>query len=242
MGLPTGAFMNAEAIYKYLLSIGLSTNAAAGVAGNIYQESHGNPRSSSSAGGGLFGLTIQNGGSVNGGSLQQELLLLKKYIATNGSVGDINAHASSPSAAAAWFSQKYERPGIPDLSTREAAADWVAQSAKSGNWGSSKGTSGGTPSSGGTSPSPSGFDWITGALDPLSGFDWIGKGISGVTGTFSNVGDVAKAISGAVTEFSMIIKWVSWLFQPANWVRIIAANIGIMMVVAGSIMMVVAAK
>jgi hypothetical protein len=242
--LPTGAFENAEAIYKFLLTIGLSTDAAAGVAGNIYQESHGNPRSSSSAGGGLFGLTIANGGSVNGGSLSQELNLLKGYIAKNGSVRDINAHASSPAAAAAWFSEHYERPGIPDLTTREAAAEWVAQSAKTGKWGSSAGSAGSGGSSGGGGSSiggPSGFDWVTKALDPLNGFDWLGSGISGVSGTFSNIGDVAKSISGAVTEFSKIIHWISWLFQPANWVRIIAANVGIMFVVAASVMLVWAA-
>lgn len=133
--LPTGPFLNAQAIYKGLLAMGLTPNAAAGVAGNIYQESHGNPSSGSSAGGGLFGETIQNGGSASGGSLTQQLDALGKYIAANGSISDINAHASSPKAAADYFSSKYERPGIPALSNREAAAEWVASSAQSGNWG-----------------------------------------------------------------------------------------------------------
>lgn len=133
--LPTGPFDNAEAIYKGLLAMGLTPNAAAGVAGNIYQESHGNPSSASGAGGGLFGETVANGGSTTGGSLSEQLSALSKYIATNGSVADINAHASSPQAAAAYFSDKYERPGIPALSNREAAAEWVAGAAQSGNWG-----------------------------------------------------------------------------------------------------------
>lgn len=144
--LPTGTFLNAEAIYKGLLTMGLNANAAAGVAGNIYQESHGNPSSSSGAGGGLFGETLANGGSVSGGTLQGQLVALQKYIQANGSIADINAHASSPTAAADYFSTKYERPGIPALSNREAAATWVAGAAQSGNWGSGVTT---TPAGGG---------------------------------------------------------------------------------------------
>jgi hypothetical protein len=133
--LPTGPFLNAQAIYKALLGLGLTANAAAGVAGNIYQESHGNPSSGSSAGGGLIGQTIANGGSASGGSLTEQISALSKYIAANGSIADINAHASTPKAAADYFESRYERAGIPALSNREAAADWVASSASSGNWG-----------------------------------------------------------------------------------------------------------
>lgn len=147
--LPTGPFANAEAIYKGLLGMGLTPNAAAGVAGNIYQESHGNPGSSSSAGGGLFGETIANGGTPGGGSLSQQLSALKSYIAANGSIADINAHASTPTAAAVYFSDKYERPGIPALSNRTAAAEWVAQAAQSGNWGAGITTSPNTSGGGG---------------------------------------------------------------------------------------------
>lgn len=134
--LPTGAFANAEAIYKGLLAMGLSPDAAAGVAGNIYQESHGNPGAGNPAGGGLFGETVSNGGSASGGSLSDQLSALAKYISVNGSVSDINAHASSPSEAATYFSDKYERPGTPNMAARTAAADWTAQAAQSGNWSS----------------------------------------------------------------------------------------------------------
>lgn len=134
VSLPTGPFDNAEAIYQGLLGMGLTPNAAAGVAGNIYQESHGNPASASSAGGGLFGETVQNGGSVSGGTLSEQLSALRSYIARNGSIADINAHASSPVAAATYFSDQYERPGIPALSNRTTAAQWVASAAQSGNW------------------------------------------------------------------------------------------------------------
>lgn len=139
--LPSGQFLNAQAIYRGLLAMGLNENAAAGVAGNIYQESHGNPGTTSPAGGGLFGETVANGGSVSGGSLSEQLSALAKYIKANGSVADINAHASTPKEAADYFSAKYERPGIPALSNREAAAEWTAEAAKSGNWGAGVTTS-----------------------------------------------------------------------------------------------------
>jgi len=105
------------------------------------------------------------------------------------------------------------------------------------------GTGGGTSSgSGGSIGGPSGFDWTSGLLDAIPGFDFLGKGITGVSGTFSNVGDVAKSISGFVTEMSMIIKWVSWLFQPANWVRIGAGMIGWVLLILATTMLVMAAK
>jgi hypothetical protein len=134
--LPTGPFENAEAIYKALIAMGLNANAAAGVAGNIYQESHGNPATQSAAGGGLFGETVQNSGSTSGGSLTEQISALAAYIKANGSVADINAHASSPQAAATYFEQEYERAGLPDMSNRIDAAEWVASAASSGNWGS----------------------------------------------------------------------------------------------------------
>lgn len=151
----TGAdYPNAEVIYKGLLAMGLSTNAAAGVAGNIYQESGGNPSSSSGAGGGLFGEEIQNGGTVGGGSMTEQLAALAKYIAANGSIADVNSHASSPTAAAIYFMQHYEKPNVAleNEANRVAAATYVAAAAKSGNWGTSAGTSG-TPAGGGGSGS-----------------------------------------------------------------------------------------
>lgn len=150
--LPTGPFLNAEAIYKGLLAMGLSTNAAAGVAGNIYQESHGNPGIGSNAGGGLFGETIANSGSTSGGSLTEQLSALKAYIQKFGSIGDVNAHADTPAAAASYFMSNYEKPNAAaaNEATRVAAAEWVAEAAKSGNWGTSAGSNP-APASGGGS-------------------------------------------------------------------------------------------
>lgn len=233
-GLPTGAFENAKAIYQGLLKMGLSTFAAAGVAGNIYQESHGNPHSSSGAGGGLFGETLANKGSVHGGSLDQQLGALKAYINANGSIGDINKHASSPRAAALYFSEKYERPGIPNNPVREAAAEWVAGAAKSGNWGTSKGSSGG-----GGGGSGGGFSFVDTLINPLAPF--LG-GFKAVSGTATGVADVGSAIGSFADELHTLLNWVSWLFQPANWVRLVAGAGGFFFLVIGGIMMFTAAK
>ncbi len=169
----TGAdYPNAEVIYKALLAMGLSTNAAAGVAGNIYQESGGNPSASSGAGGGLFGEEVQNGGAAGGGSMTEQLAALAKYIAANGSVADINSHASTPKDATDYFMTQYERPNqaLENEPNREAAAAYVAAAAKSGNWGTSSGTGGSSPSSGGSSNLLSIPSDITGFFDDVDKF------------------------------------------------------------------------
>ena len=76
---------NAQAIYTFLTGQGFSANAAAGILGNIEQESGGNPEES---GGGLIQILGQAGGT-----LAEQLAATMKYILANGSVADINAHA-----------------------------------------------------------------------------------------------------------------------------------------------------
>ncbi len=57
---------NVTAIVSFLLANGYSHNAAAGIAGNIYQESKGNPESVGMGGGGLIGWTPLQSGMVTG--------------------------------------------------------------------------------------------------------------------------------------------------------------------------------
>lgn len=125
--LPTGPMQNQHSIYHGLRNMGLSHNAAAGVEGNLYQESHGDSHAYNPVGGGLFGLTNENGGSPNGGSVSHELRHLSVYISQNGSVSDINAHAGSAREAASYFCGTYERPGDPQVQNREQAAQHFAQ-------------------------------------------------------------------------------------------------------------------
>ena len=67
------------AIVSFLLAHGYSHNAAAGIAGNIYQESKGNPESVGMGGGGLIGWTPLPAGFVTGNAsadLQTQLAAL----------------------------------------------------------------------------------------------------------------------------------------------------------------------
>jgi hypothetical protein len=121
---------NYATIVTFLVAHGYSDNAAAGIAGNIYQESHGDPESEGDGGGGLIGWTPLPAGLVTGNpsaDLQaqlEEILMFNEqwsqYLpALNG--------ASTPAAAADIYVTDFERAGAPVAGTREAAADAVAQ-------------------------------------------------------------------------------------------------------------------
>ena len=119
--------------------------------GNIYQESNGEPNAGNYPGNyGLIQWTPANQGTYtvpNNSSVTTQVGYIIKYIAANGSIGAINANASSPSAAALYFSTHYERPlaSAANNPVREQSAEEVYAAATSGNW----------PSSGaGTAPPP----------------------------------------------------------------------------------------
>jgi hypothetical protein len=120
---------NYAAIMSFLTSRGYTGNAAAGIAGNIYQESGGNPESVGSGGGGLIGWTPLPGGYVTGNpsaDLRTQLaaILIFNHIWSQ-YIPALNA-ASSPAAAADIYVTDFERAGIPAAGTREAAATAVA--------------------------------------------------------------------------------------------------------------------
>ncbi len=110
---------NAAAIASFLEGQGFTKIAAAGILGNIEQESGGNPMAGTNPPG--RGL-IQILGDP-GGTLSQELARTMTYIRANGSVADINAHSQTPTSAATWFCNVYERPGTPMLANRIASAN-----------------------------------------------------------------------------------------------------------------------
>jgi hypothetical protein len=122
--------LNYGAIVTFLTAHGYSGNAAAGIAGNIYQESGGNPESQGDGGGGLIGWTPLPGGYVTGNpaaDLQTQLNAIltfnqiwAQYIPT------LNA-AGSPAQAADTYVTDFERAGLPAYGTREEAAAAVAQ-------------------------------------------------------------------------------------------------------------------
>jgi hypothetical protein len=117
------------AIMSFLTAHGYTGNAAAGIAGNIYQESGGNPESEGDGGGGLIGWTPLPAGYVTGNpsadlQTQLEAILAFNHIWSQ-YIPALNA-ASSPAAAADIYVTDFERAGIPAASNREAAATAVA--------------------------------------------------------------------------------------------------------------------
>ena len=120
---------NYGAIVTYLMAHGYTGVAAAGIAGNIYQESKGNPESVGSGGGGLIGFTPLPGGYVTGNVSADLLTQLGAIVNYNQQwaqyIPTLNA-ASSASEAAYLYMSDFERPGIPVAGTREAAAAAVA--------------------------------------------------------------------------------------------------------------------
>ncbi|HEX7163967.1 MAG TPA: phage tail tip lysozyme [Trebonia sp.] len=121
---------NVTAIVSFLLARGYSHNAAAGIVGNIYQESKGNPESVGMGGGGLIGWTPLPSGLVTGNATADLRAQLSALLTYNQGWSQylpaLNA-AASPSAAADIYVTDFERAGIPAASTREASARNVAR-------------------------------------------------------------------------------------------------------------------
>jgi Phage tail lysozyme len=120
---------NYAAIVDFLVAHGYTGFAAAGIAGNIYQESMGNPESVGSGGGGLIGWTPLPAGFVTGNpaaDLQTQLQALLVYNQGWAQfIPALNA-ATSATQAADVYMNDFERPGLPVATNREAAAQAVA--------------------------------------------------------------------------------------------------------------------
>ena len=117
------------AIVSFLLAHGYTGNAAAGIAGNMYQESKGDPESVGMGGGGLIGFTPLPAGYVTGNpatDLQTQLSAVLTYNQIWASyIPELNS-AATPADAADIYVTDFERAGIPAASTREASAEAVA--------------------------------------------------------------------------------------------------------------------
>jgi hypothetical protein len=121
---------NVQTIVSFLVSHGYSDLAAAGIAGNMYQESKGDPESVGMGGGGLIGFTPLPAGYVTGNpavDLQTQLNAVLTYNQQwSQYIPALNA-ATTPTEAADIYMNDFERPGIPAAANREAAANAVAQ-------------------------------------------------------------------------------------------------------------------
>lgn len=122
--------LNYATIVNFVVAHGYTDMAAAGIAGNMYQESDGNPESVGSGGGGLIGWTPLPAGFVTGNAaadLQTQLEALLTYNQGWAQYIPMLNAATSPAAAADVYMNYFERPGLPAAANREGAAVAVAQ-------------------------------------------------------------------------------------------------------------------
>jgi hypothetical protein len=120
---------NVTAIVSFLLAHGYSDNAAAGIAGNIYQESMGNPEAVGDGGGGLIGWTPLRSGYITGdvsADLETQLAGVLTYNEEWSSYLSALNSAATPADAAYVYVTDFERAGIPAAATRESSAENVA--------------------------------------------------------------------------------------------------------------------
>jgi hypothetical protein len=120
---------NLQAIVSFLVAHGYSANGAAGLAGNIYQESGGDPESGGGGAGGLIGWTPLPAGYVTGSTATDLQTQLNGILRFNdqfaGALPALNG-ASSPAAAADVYVTDFEHASNPVAGTREASAEAVA--------------------------------------------------------------------------------------------------------------------
>lgn len=120
---------NYAAIVSFLIGHGYTRFAAAGIAGNIYQESKGSPESVGTGGGGLIGWTPLPAGFVTGNVTADLHTQLEAILTYNQQwaqyIPALNA-ATSATQAADIYMNYFERPGIPAAANREGAAAAVA--------------------------------------------------------------------------------------------------------------------
>lgn len=120
-------------IVTFLAGHGYTPVAAAGIAGNIFRESMGNPESVGTGGGGLIGWTPLPAGFVTGNvgrDLRTQLTALLAYNRQWAQyIPALNA-AKTATQAADIYMNDFERPGLPAAYDREGAANAVARACK----------------------------------------------------------------------------------------------------------------
>jgi hypothetical protein len=122
--------LNYATIVNFLIAHRYPSIAAAGVAGNIYQESGGNPESGDAAAGGLIGWTPLPSGYITGNPTADLQTQLEGLLVFNDNLGEflpaLDA-TTTPANAAYVYMTYFERPGFPAASNREDAAIAVAR-------------------------------------------------------------------------------------------------------------------
>lgn len=238
-----GVPANAQQIWDYLIGQGFTNNAAAGILGNIEQESGGDPTAGVWPNNyGVIQWTPAGNYFSSPPSLAQQLPAIMSYINANGSVADINAHASSASEAALYFSEHYERPNAAEANNenRQESADLTLQAAQQG-WKMSTGQPVNNPN-----PTPTANAELTGWSIPgfVKGFiegnnpgnDYWLKNLK------NPVTEVGKGLSGILTATDAAVTLFSDLFKPQLWLRVGAFLVAIIALVGAGYCFVTAEK
>lgn len=121
--------LNYATIVNFLIAHGYTSIAAAGVAGNIHQESGGNPESGDAFAGGLIGWTPLPSGYITGNptaDLQTQLEALLTFNNHLAAFLPALDATRTPADAAYVYMIDFERPSFPAASNREASAIAIA--------------------------------------------------------------------------------------------------------------------
>lgn len=250
----SGTNANAKAVYNSLRSKGYSSHAAAGVVGNLQQESGVNPASN------------QKGGPGRGIAQWSEGArweTLKKYAAkrkqnpnslttqTNFMVSEMQglgqgpgssfAKSTNTNAATLSFEKVFERAGTPNMSSRYTAAG-NAYRAFSGNTVSSAkpysvipGITAGPKLSPKSTPAPKAVPGKAGKKSS-GGIDWAGIGDNLVPDNLNKVGDAITPdnLPNPVTGLEAAGKITTQLFSVSFWIRAAFIIMGAALVFIGT--------
>jgi hypothetical protein len=120
--------------------------------------------------------------------------------------------------------------GPGNLGAGYGYADGILSAAGSPGSATASGGSPGT-NAGGAGAELAGFDWTLGT--PFEGLTWFGKLITGTSGSFATIGDVAKSITGLTRSMSKFLELFALLFRPEFWLRVGAFFFGLVTLGAG---------
>lgn len=210
---------NAKTIWDFLLGHGYSQDAAAGILGNIEQESGGNPEAGGPGNAGIIQWTPGSKAApkqpIMTGNPQADLgAQLTDLLTYNNQQGASAMQAlqaaGSPQAAALVYSQRFERPlaSAANNPNREASAQAVLKAAQSGQWPSA--TTGSTGSTGSSSGSGSSTD------DPAGLHQFISSGSSALKDTGSLLHGAAVVLDRAFGLFAPGNGWRAVFFIAAG--------------------------
>lgn len=224
-------------VYNALVGAGFSMAQAAGIMGNLQNESSFNQEA------------VNPGGPTAGVGLAQWETTYYPIAATfvTGNLPDdladqiaeiqVNAKSvymggSAVDVAGAWASQ-FERcagcePGGPQWSSRRANAQRIYQQAQTGHWPTGPGNPGGPPSPGGVqtlamTSAPGLSQFLSPWWLPFNLFEPTGNIVSGLATSIEDVAQAAAGISNVLTE---ALKLIAWWFVPSHIVRVFCFLIG----------------